>query len=77
MQTVSHVLTPVKAAPKNGGWDGAFVTIRPDGPVYRWYRHTGRQGYTSSEAFLTPAAATQAAQSIARCYGVQFRQGGA
>lgn len=72
---VSQPVLSAQMAPK-AGW-GPYVTVRPDGPLYRWYRHTGHQGYTSQDAFLTSAAATEAAQSIARCYGVQFRQGGA
>ena len=68
MQTVSHVSRSAQVAPKTGGW----VTVAPDGPVYRWRRNDGRTTRTSSEAFLTPAAAIEAGQSIARCYGVRF-----
>lgn len=70
---LSQTAVPVNRSPRSG-WGAAYVTVRADGQLYRWYRHTGTQGYTSQDAFLTADAATQAAQSIARCYGVQFKE---
>lgn len=48
-----------------------FVTVVPDGAVYRWQRRVGPgTTLTSREAFLSLASATQAAISVARCYNV-------
>lgn len=47
-----------------------FVTVVPDGQVYRWQRSDGRTLRTSSEAFTTLATAIQTAIVIAQCYGV-------
>ena len=47
-----------------------FVTVVPDGRVFRWRRSDGRVLRTSSEAFTTLADAIQTAIVIARCYGV-------
>lgn len=47
-----------------------FVTVVPDGQVYRWLRSDGHNRRTSSEAFTTLADAIQTALVIAQCYGV-------
>lgn len=47
-----------------------FVTVVPDGPVYRWQRFDGRVLRTSSEAFTALADAIQTAISVAQCYDV-------
>ena len=58
----------VNLAPRAGGW----VAVAQDGSVYRWRRNDGRQTRTSTEAFLTPTEATEAAVAIADCYSVRF-----
>lgn len=47
-----------------------FVTVVPDGQVFRWLRFDGRTRRTSSEAFTAIADAIQAAIVVAQCYGV-------
>lgn len=48
-----------------------FVTVVPDGQVYRWQRKAGPgTTFVSREAFTTLAAAISAAVSVAQCYGV-------
>lgn len=47
-----------------------FVTVVPDGSVYRWLRFDGRTRRTSSEAFTAISDAIQAAIVVAQCYGV-------
>ncbi len=47
-----------------------FVTVIPDGPVFRWQRFDGRVRRSSSEAFTAIADAIQAAVVVAQCYGV-------
>lgn len=68
LKTVSQQPAPVKAPQR-----AAYVTIRPDGQLFRWYRHTGFQGYTSQDAFLSAAQAAEAARSIASVYGVPYK----
>lgn len=70
---VSQPVSPVNLSPRNGGWGSGYVTARRDGSLYRWYRFTGIQGYTSQDAFVTLAEATEAAQSIAYCYKLPYR----
>lgn len=47
-----------------------FVTVVPDGPVFRWQRFDGRVRRSSSEAFVAISDAIQAAIVVAQCYGV-------
>lgn len=47
-----------------------FVTVVPDGAVFRWQRSDGRILRSSSEAFTSLAEAIQTAIVIAQCYGV-------
>lgn len=47
-----------------------FVTVVPDGQVFRWQRSDGRTLRSSSEAFTAIADAIQAAIVVAQCYGV-------
>ena len=47
-----------------------FVTVVPDGRVFRWQRSDGRTLRSSSEAFTAITDAIQAAIVVAQCYGV-------
>lgn len=64
MTTLSSSTTTVNPRPER------FVTVIPDGAVYRWQRSDGRALRSSAEAFLTLAEAVAAAVTVARCYNV-------
>lgn len=52
-----------------------FVAVVADGPVYRWRRTVGPgTSFISREGFTALHDAIEAAQVIARCYGVPLRR---